>query len=121
MIRSPDPRSVNKRGNIIKLSFLLSVDYPFGHLVQGDHGDVEVEVSDEEYELIRRWIYEDAEPDDFPELQRVWDLLYAAGRELLEDNKFADDPDTEHGEPDDLEITIQPPDVDISDLDHDVE
>ena len=105
----------------MNVSFPLSVDYPFGHPVQGDLGDVEVEISDEEYELVRRWVYEDANPEDFPGLQRVWDLLYAAGREMLEDDEFADDPNIEHWDPDDLEITIQRPDVDISDLDYDVE
>ena len=98
----------------MKLSFPLSVDYPIGHLVQSDLGDVEVEVTDEEYELLKKYVNEAADPKDFPELQRVWDLLYAAGQEMLENHDFADDPDIEHWNPDDLEITIQHPNLEQS-------
>lgn len=95
----------------MNVSFPLSVDYPFNRPVQGDLGDVEVEVTDEEYELIRRWVSEYADPEDFPELQRVWDLLYTEGREMLEGNDFADDLSIEHWDPGDLEITIQHPNL----------
>ncbi len=98
----------------MRLSFPLSVDCPFGHLVQGDLGNVEVEITAEEYELIQRWVYEDADPEDFSELQRVWDLLYAAGRKMLEDDEFANDPGIEHWDPEDLEITIQHPNLEQS-------
>ena len=97
------------------VNFMLSVDYPFGHLVQGDLGYVEVDVTDEEYALLKKYVNEDADPEDFPELQRVWDLLYAAGREMLEENEFEDDPNIEHWDPDDLEITIQRPILDDPD------
>ena len=99
----------------MKLSFPLSVDYPLGHLVQGDLGDAEIEITDEEYELIQRWIYECGDPKDYPELQRVWNLLYAAGRKMLEEDEFADDPDIEHWDPADLEITIQYPNLECPD------
>lgn len=99
------------------VSFMLSVDYPGRHSMQGDMGYVDVDVTDKELQLLRKWIDESGDVSDYPELDRVWKYLYTEGREMLEASydEMAPQERENSWDIEDLEIIIQYPDLDDPD------
>lgn len=105
------------------VTFPLQAMYPFRHPYNLEIGEVEVEVTDAEYERIRQWVYEEGFVEDYPDLEHIWEHLREQGHELMEESDDLLSPEdlAETWTADELEVGIGYPDIDVSDLDYEVE
>lgn len=92
------------------VEFPVSVYGPRGW--QGDMPDVGLDITEEEYDAVRRWADECGDASDYPELKRIREAVRLACIEA-EEGVDRDDPNINYPGLDDCEFVLQLPGLDL--------